>query len=183
MFLRLAFIVLTLMSMLDAESLSKDKRFGAEVNPFYLLISAGGTSEKYLSGTFSYFNHKNSTEIAFPIHYMSQDYNDYKQRTLDVHYRKFINDSIDGFYYSGFARFAKLEGRSGNTLIKQTKVGAGAGIGFRLFHKSGFFWGASLGLGAYLTGDNDQFTHNLFVITDDQQMIVDIELFKFGYTF
>jgi hypothetical protein len=182
MFFRLAFVTL-LFSSLGADNLAKQKHFGAEVNPFYLLIlTPGENSETYLSGTFSYFDHDNLVEIAIPFHYMNQD-DDYKQQTIDVHYRQFINDSIGGFYYSGFARFAKLEGESGNGYTKLTKAGLGAGIGFRLFHKSSFYWGASLSLGAYLLGDNDQFTHNLFVATDDSRVIVDIELFKFGYTF
>ena len=182
MFLRLA-LALLFFSSLAADSLSKEKKFGVEVNPFYLLIlSPGENSETYLSGTFSYFDHENLVEIALPVDYI-KEYNDYKQLTIDFHYRKFINHSIEGLYYSGFARLAKLEGDSGNSHIKQTKFGLGVGIGFRLFHKSGFYWGASFGLGSYITGNNDQFENNLFVVTDDPRLIVDIELFKFGYTF
>lgn len=108
MFLRLAFVTL-LLSSLGADGLPKEKRFGAEVNPFYLFVlTPGDNSETYLSGTLSYFDHENLVEIAFPLHYMVQ--NNYKQFTADVHYRKFINDSIGGVYYSGFVRFAKLEG-------------------------------------------------------------------------
>ncbi len=180
MFLRLAFVAL-LLSSLGADNLAKQKHFGAEVNPFYILISAGGSNTKYLSSTFSYFDHENLAEVAIPLHYYKE--HNYKQQTIDVHYRKFINDFIGGFYYSGFARLAKLEGDGGNSYIKQTKFGLGVGVGFRLFHKSGFYWGASFGLGSYITGDNDQFVNNLFVITDDPRMIVDIELLKFGYTF
>jgi hypothetical protein len=184
MFLRLVFIVLLFINTLGADNLPKEKHFGVEVNPFYLLIlTPGDNSETFLSGTFSYFDHENLVEIAIPLHYMTEESDDYKQFTVDVHYRKFINDFIGGFYYSGFARLAKLEGEAGNSYIKQTKFGLGVGIGFRLFHKSGFYWGASLGLGSYVTGDNDQFVNNLFVVTDDSRLIVDIELFKFGYTF
>ncbi|HIP59742.1 MAG TPA: hypothetical protein EYH01_04845 [Campylobacterales bacterium] len=183
MFLRLVFVAL-LVGNLGADSLSTDKRFGVEANPLYLFLAGlSGSNETFLSGSFSYCNHENLAEITVPFHYMKLEHDDYKQFTIDVHYRKFINDSIGGFYYSGFARFAKLEGESGNSYTKLTKAGVGAGIGFGLFHKSGFYWGMSLSLGAYLLGDNDQFTHSLFVVTDDPHLIVDVELLKFGYTF
>ncbi len=173
--------ILILAINLHAGSLSKDKHFGVEVNPFYLLLT--GSSERYFSGTVSYFDHENNVEIAFPVYYYNEDYNNYKQYTLDMHYRKFINKTMHGFYYSGFARVAKLEGLSGNYRIKQTKLGLGVGIGFRLFSKSGFYWGASLGAGSYITGNNDQFVNNMFVVTDDPRFIFDIELLKFGYSF
>jgi hypothetical protein len=115
---------------------------------------------------------------------MNKGYKDYKQFTVDVHYRKYINDTIGGFYYGGFTRLAKLEGKgAGYSYIKQTKLGFGGTLGFRLFHNRGFYWGASLSLGSYITGDNEQFIGQMFEITDDQKFIIDIELFKFGYTF
>ncbi len=165
---------------LHADTLPEDKSYGVEINPFYLLLTS--PSESYFSGTFSYFDHARDVEIAFPIHYYKEA-DDYKQYTLDMHYRKFINDKIQGLYYSGFARLARLEGVSGNSYIKQVKFGLGGGVGFRLFNKNGFYWGASFSIGSYITNDNDQFVNNMFVVTDDPRFIVDIELLKFGYSF
>ena len=166
---------------LHATSLPKDKHFGVEVNLFDIITS--GSSEEYLSGTISYFDHENNAEISFPIGYYKEDYHDYKQYTFDLHYRKFIGDKMEGLYYSGFARVAKLDGISGNYLIKQTKFGLGVGVGFRIFFENGFYWGASLGIGSYITGKNNQFVNDMFVITDDPMFIFDLELLKVGYSF
>ena len=180
MFIRFIFILIFTIN-LYAGSLPKNKHFGMEVNPLYILLS--GSSERYLSGTISYFDHDKNAEIAFPIGYYKEDYHDYKQYTFDLHYRKFIGDKMEGLYYSGFARLAKLEGMSGNYLIKQTKFGLGVGVGFRIFFENGFYWGGSLGVGSYITGKNDRFTNAMFVITDDPMFIFDVELLKVGYSF
>jgi len=182
-FLTLLFL---LISSSHAINLEQDKKFGVEVNPFYLLIiTPGENSETMLSGTFSFFDHINGAEIAIPLHYMKM--NSYKQLTIDIHYRKFLNNQVGGFYLSGFGRVARLEGETTNdtefNYAKQTKVGLGAGLGFRVFSDFGLYWGASFSLGRYLTNDNENFGSNLFTINDDAPYILDIEFFKFGYSF
>ena len=179
MFKKIVVTVFLLVSIAYGGSLAEDKRFGVEINPFYPLLLNNG--DKFFSASFSYFNHASAVEIAIPISYQKE--NNYKQKTVDVHYRKFVNDTLDGFYFSGFSRFAQLEGRHGNGYIKQTKVGLGVGLGFRFFAQNGFYWGGSLGLGSYITGENDLFSHDLFSVNDDPQLLFDIELLKFGYTF
>ncbi len=174
------------LSLANAASLPKEKKFGVETNPFYLLVISSG-EDTMLSGTFSYFDHKNNAEIAVPIHVMHLGNSNYKQETIDVHYRKFLNDRVGGFYLSGFARVARLRGETDYSkdykYAKQTKLGTGVGIGVRIFSSFGLYWGASLSLGRYLTGDNDTFRSDTLIITDDQPYIFDIELFKFGYSF
>jgi len=56
-----------------------------------------------------------------------------------MHYRKFLYKKIEGVYYSGFVRLAKLEGNNGDLYIKQTKFGAGVGIGIIYFFSNGFY--------------------------------------------
>ena len=62
-------------------------------------------------------------------------------------------------------------------------MGVGIGIGYRIFLKSGYYWGASLSVGHYLVGENNKFGVSNLVYADDKARIADIELFKFGYAF
>ena len=161
-----------------AKPLPKDKSLGVSVNPFYLLVvTPSGKGEQYLSATISHFNHNKNIEIAMPLHRMRLG--SYQQKTLDLHYRKYLASSISGAYISGFTRFAKLERNSES----EFKVGFGAGVGFKLFHSSGAYWGASLNGGIYPKASQKFTTSDLFVITDNNRYIFDIELFKFGYAF
>ncbi len=166
---------------LHANDLPTHKKTGIAINPFYLflLVTSGGKSgEQFMSGTVSFFDHENSVEIALPLHYLALGDN-YKQYSVDFHYRKYTNGQIDGLYLSGFARLAKLQ----SDYKKQAKFGVGVGIGAKIFFDNGFYWGGSINIGRYLTSKNNQFVHNSFVFTDDPPFILDIELLKVGYTF
>ncbi len=163
---------------ISAKSLPKDKNLGIAVNPFYLfVVTPSGKGEQYLSATISHFNHNKKVEIAMPLHRMRLG--SFQQKTLDLHYRKYLRSSISGPYISGFTRFAKLERNSES----EFKVGFGAGVGFKLFHSSGAYWGASLNGGIYPKASQKFTTSDLFVITDNNRFIFDVELFKFGYAF
>ncbi len=180
--------MLLFVNCLYGGSLQSDKKFGIELNPFYLMISTlGEGNELVLSATGSYFDHKNGVEIAIPISHMRFSTDGLKQQTIDIHYRKFLNQEIGSLYLSLFSRLAKLEGETRYdqkyNYAKQLKVGVGAGIGFRVFSKFGLYWGASINLGRYLTDDNKNFSIDSFAITDDAPYIFDIEFFKFGYYF
>ena len=75
-----------LISGLNAINLADEKRFGVEVNPFYLLVIAPGENgERLLSGTISFFDHINGAEIAIPLHVMNLSDDKYKQQTIDIH--------------------------------------------------------------------------------------------------
>ena len=182
--------VFLLFSSADAYKLTEDKKVGVDVNPFYLfIVLPSDDGEKIASGTISYFDHINYAEMAFPIHYISLRWSDYKQYTVDFHYRKYANDHIGGFYISGFARLAHLSGKSNSVhiddfnYIKQTKLGLGVGVGVKVFLKNGIYWGAGVSVGRYLTSKNEIFSKDSFFITDDIPFILDVELFKFGYAF
>lgn len=181
-----------------------DRQYGVEFNFFRLLTL--GQSQESLSGTFSLFNTDNNTEIAFPFMYSRGAHDDTFDRytstpigdiskkdlssiTLDAHYRKYLGHRLDGFYISGFGRLAHLNGVKEENLQfsegSETKFGIGVGIGYRIISDDGFYWGASLSLGRYLTGNSAVFhdSENVSADMDDNEVIFDVELLKFGYAF
>lgn len=181
---------------------------GFEFN-FLRLLTLGQT-EQTLSGTYSFFNTQNNTEIALPFMLSSAEYSSYylienKKKlttfTIDAHYRKYLGHRLDGFYLSAFARAAYLHGvkgkdeyshyLSGSDGLIQTnsssevKLGIGFGIGYRIISDSGYYWGTSLSVGRYLIGESDVFidADGISATLDDEKFIVDIELLKFGFAF
>lgn len=186
-----------------------DRTQGVEFN-FFRLLSIGQEATA-LSGTYSLFNTQNNTEIAFPIMFSQSEHEGYLDNknmtsfTADAHYRKYLGERLDGFYLSGFTRIAHLSGvlgkddysyyyssdygstyeRATSKTGSETKIGIGFGIGYRIISTNGFYWGASLSLGRYLIGDSDKFYESEGASTelDDEEIIIDIELLKFGYAF
>ena len=172
------------------------RKYGLELNLFRLLAIQDDFSS--FSGTLSYFDHGSNAEIALPFFYLSNRYGGNEGRftlfTVDAHYRRFLGDSVNGFYISGFGRVARLHGKTGDDwdwlfnsvathpYATETKLGIGVGIGYRIFSKNGIYWGTSLSAGRYISGKNDKFI-NANVAQDDSQTIIDIELLKFGYAF
>ncbi len=167
----------------------QDKKYGVEFN-FLRLITFGSDSDflnHSLSGTFSLFYPKKKVEIAFPFFYsyptvnlhdeFSQDYS-LRQIILDCHYRKFLGNSLNKFYISGFIRYANLKGYEDEGCIKgsrdesemktENKIGIGIGVGYRIFSYAGFYWGASLSLGNYFIGENNKFGDQNFYDNDNE---------------
>ena len=116
--------------------------------------------------------------------------------TIDFHYRCFLGNTQNGFYLSGFLRYASLERYLGNNNLfyfgeeeefntKETehKIGIGVGIGYRIFSYKGFYWGTSISFGRYIIGDSDNFYGNFLSWEEDLKQISDVELLKFGYAF
>ncbi len=173
------------------------KVFGIEFNPAYLLL-ASADHDRVISGTFSLFDIDRKAEIAIPFFYSNSrpfalffEPSRTKVFTADVVYRKFIGAHQNGFYFSLGGRFASIEGetdREGDEydwyddtyvpeIRKTRKFGVMAGIGYRFFAKSGFYWGTSLSAGRYLKG-------NMHMTSmDGGKGIIDFELLKFGFTF
>ena len=174
--------------------------FGIEFNPIKALMFR--EEEATYSGTFSYFNHNDSTEISVPWLYYSRDNaldefekNDDKQTSIlvDLHYRKYFSPHTEGAYVGTFARYAHLSGTSResngqNHFTVVDKFGLGFEIGYKIknIFDTPFYYGMSFALGGYLTNNNNTFSSlddlSSFAI-DDYQRIVDIELFKIGYEF
>ncbi|HOT96520.1 MAG TPA: hypothetical protein PLG50_08160 [bacterium] len=174
------------------------KRMGVEFNFIRALLIGDDVT---LSGGFSLFDVDRNAEIAFPIYYAHpDDPKNLREITVDCHYRYFLGNTRNGFYLSGFARFAHLEGYEGEDDISfsdsgslsrvsstQDKIGIGVGLGYRKFSYKGPYWGCSFSFGRYLTGRNDIFHSDWDNIAsfnnDDGKFIVDIELLKFGWAF
>ena len=175
--------------------------YGIELNIIYILdtfnivsnSSADPEEVKNFSGGFSWFDHKNGAEWAFPIFGFTSKYENVKRTdviAIDFHYRKFTKGYIDGFYLSGFSRFIYINGPltpANNTFSEndyenssENKLGFGLGIGFRKFYESNIYWGMSFSAGIYIFGKNNQYYEKF---TDENKAFFDIELFKLGYAF
>ncbi len=170
-----------------------NKRYGVEFNIFRLLMIEESVS---LSGGFSLFGVNRQAEIAFPIFYSSpEDPKDLKELTIDCHFRYFLGNTQNGFYLSGFTRYAYLRGYLGDdglhffddetvdTRSCENKIGIGVGVGYRKFSYKGLYWGVSLNFGRYIIGKNDKFYGSFLSNDDDSKTIMDFEFLKFGFAF
>lgn len=200
--LKINLFVLFLLSTLfqiHAEPL-QGRKYGVEFNiPRVLAYS---NDWKTMSGTFSYFDHKNKTEIAFPWFlgkYGSGD-DALLNQSIDIHYRKFVEDRLGGLYLSAFSRLSNFDGAAytnresilntdtGYYEDQETKnvtnlrFGVGVGIGFRLLPENKrMYWGSSLMIGRYFDS-NENYTQS-WGFFDDGSFILDAEILKFGYAF
>lgn len=180
------------------------KNFGVELNIARLLLAKDVIS---VSGGFSLFNVDRDAEISFPFYYGKSEANDFEagfgdidftEITQDIHYRYFLGNTQNGFYLSGFARGAYLDGVLGNYVFDnlgdttgsardardtEIKLGVGVGLGYRFFSYKGLYWGTSLNVGRYLIGESDRFRGSYFGLDADEETIIDVELLKFGWAF
>ena len=177
----------------------KNKKFGIEFSPI-ALIAASASDQLTLRGGFSLFAVDRHAEIAFPISYNNPSAED-EPTTLAIsaHYRRFTGEHQGGFYFSGALRYAIVSGKEASdagslnfgrsTLnfsqsteksITVHRFGVGFGIGWRRFWKSGFYWGASITLGRYFTGlDQEVAKENNF----NSGLWAEAEFFKIGFAF
>lgn len=166
------------------------KTVGVELNLFrVLLVDEMPTA----SGSVTLFNVDRHAEISFPFYFQGQKKStDLIEFTLDCHYRYFLGNTQNGFYLSGFARYAYLKGRLGEdylfgapagSISDENKVGVGVGLGYRKFSYRGLYWGASFSFGRYVVGENNKFASSFFSLDDDSEYILDVELLKFGWAF
>jgi hypothetical protein len=168
-----------------------NKKYGIECNLFRLIALDEIVS---FSGTFSLFDINRNAEIAFPIFYLNPKESEaLTEFTLDCHYRYFLGNTQNGFYISGFSRYAYLRGTIGlnkmyfwdstppnNETGSENKFGIGFGIGYRIFSYKGFYWGTSVSIGRYIIGKSDKF---MGYLDNDNSYIIDFELLKFGWAF
>ncbi len=175
-----------------------DKKYGIEVNIFRLLFffDNNNINNHSFSGGFSLFDIDRNAEIVFPIFYHEPQYSDeeyeedfdiVRKFSLDCHYRRFLGNTQNGFYISGFIRYANVKGwiddNEGEKLHTENKFGIGIGIGRRIFSYKGFYWGTSLNLGRYIIGKNDIFGVGILDGSFDSELIITFELLKFGWAF
>ena len=179
----------------DKQNISplRNRRNGVELNFARLLLSTNYSTT--FSGTYSRFDHRKGVEWAIPVYWGRQiDFEGQPTNvtTLDVHYRKFLGDTVKGFYISGFTRMTHINGVIGSDYDYydedseeakhgvETKFGVGVGIGYRIFSRDNIYWGMSLSVGRNIFGKNDKFIGAYF---DDSELIKDLEFLKFGYSF
>jgi len=175
----------------------RGRKLGVEWSLLNFLQPNDKESKRYI-GSISYFSQSLNAEIALPFIYshfrpevtIGNGYT-VQSYALDIHYRKFQHETLNGFYLSSFVRFARLRGRTGQCIAilncpgphpydTEHKVGLGAGIGYRKFFNSGVYWGASLSLGFFVLGESDKF---LDYPDNDRGVIIDAEFLKLGYAF
>jgi hypothetical protein len=182
------------------------KTFGVEANIARLLLAGNVLS---FSGGFSLFGVDRNAEIAFPFYYgrsETEDFDnentlsniDFTEITQDIHYRYFLGNTQNGFYLSAFARGAYLDGVLGEWAFDnigdttgaakdsrdtETKLGLGVGLGYRFFSYKGLYWGTSLNIGRYVLGESDRFRGAFLSLDADEEVIIDVELLKFGWAF
>jgi len=182
--------------------LPQPNSWGVEVNPIRLLQ----TNSDYFgfSGTLSHFDNTNGVEIAVPIYYSREDnrftnsedgqhYGEVESRlNLDVHYRRyssFAHGATNSYYVGAFTRYTHLDGeasdREGTVVVNKLGFGGEVGVRVKNIFNTPFYWGFSLMIGGYVTGNNDKLSRDVMFDAgfDDRQLIVDIELLKIGYEF
>lgn len=164
------------------------KKYGIEFNPAYYFL-ASGNNDTVLSGGISFFGIDRQAEIAIPIYYGDFGASDglsdaYRIFTVDAHYRYFLGPVQDGWYVSGGARYARIEGNSSTGYprkkITADKLGLAFGVGYRVFSSKNIYWGTSLIVGRYYTGTDKEFEA---ICLDCEKTLIDMELLKFGYAF
>jgi hypothetical protein len=142
----------------------------------------------------SYFDREKNRELTALVMYFSDDeyednYDPNKDESelhLSLHYRNFFKPQIGGWYYGGFARVTKLEGKLKNehSRATQTKFGIGAEIGytsFGLLDYKGLYWNTGFGIGPYLTKDNELFENDDML--GDANMAVHLDIIRVGYVY
>ena len=154
------------------------KKGGVEINPLYwLLYSEDGLS---FAGSLSIFPANKNIEIAIPLAFKS-DTEFWGQATfrMDVQYRYFLGKHRKGIYIMTGVRHGTFDGYAGDSWDEvpeenYTKQGISFGVGYRLFAKSGIYWGTSFYIGKYISGPTTEWGNDRFM---------NIEFFKFGKTF
>ena len=153
-----------------------------------------GLSLGFMGAGISYFDKSRDSEIFGSFMYYEDNVYgvDYERDTteselhISLHYRKFFKPQIGGYYYGGFARYTKLDGKlkKENSRATQGKVGIGAEVGYTSFGLLNFpslYWNSGLGVGTYLSGDSNIYARDDMM--GDMSMVFHIDLIRIGYLF
>ena len=198
-FLKALFFILVTFLSLFAEDLKEKSSWGVELNPFSFTMLGTGSDTKIFSGVVSHFTQEDATEIALSLVYAKDvdvslgfysDNSSSKASNLSLHYRKFVKNRTNGFYYGGFGSYTYLDGKlkNDNRLATLQKVGLGAEIGFRIMKADSdwsFYWGPAFRIGGYFGSNNDIFDNNgnLGFGLYDKQLFLDIDFMRIGFRF
>ncbi len=142
----------------------------------------------------SWFDKAHHTEILVSYMHFSDDpyeanYDPDKkesERHISLYYRRFFKPQTGGWYYGGFARLSRLEGKlkGEHSRAEQTKAGIGAEVGytsFSLFGYEGLYWNTGFGIGPYLSGKSSIFERDSML--GDVPVVVHMDIFRIGYLF
>ena len=167
------------------------KKIGFEFNPVSFLF-ASADNQITFSGGISFFTISKTAEIAFPIYSRSGD-DGFSLNQIDCHYRIFLGKHRNGFYISSGIRHISIEGKEDNSyfdlfgigptsdnILKISKSGLTFGIGYRIFGKNGWYWGASIFGGRYLDKSDVKIKS---APAAHSEGIIDMEFFKIGRLF
>ncbi len=176
------------------------KSFGVEINPFRLL----NPEKTDYTGGFSLFNVNPNAEIAFPVVYNKTEVNyesetgessyDFTEFSIDGIYRFFLGQRRHGYYISTGARYSYLNGMTHDGSVlgllyntkgieSENRFGVSFGVGYRIYGRKGFYWGASLYLGRYLTKSQHNFVGKDIFQSGKNKTFYAFELLKFGKAF
>ena len=169
------------------------KKYGVDFNiPFFLFSFINGPF--IFNAGFSIFDTKNKNEYAFPISY--EKFSNKSYFSIDGHFRKYLGNTLNGFYIGGFARLAFVNNptvynnhanhnsptsTSHNSTTSDTKFGLAFEIGGKIISYKGWYWGYSFGLGAYIIS-NYKGADSIYNFAQNW-VLIDIEFFKLGYAF
>jgi hypothetical protein len=161
------------------------RSWGLEISPLYPLVYRGHG----VAGTVSNFSVDRFAELALPYLYLVNS-DDTRLVHMDVHYRRFISGSQSGFYVSGFARYqhvvyfdAEPPADTDWQRTRLDRLGAGLGIGTRVFWTSGFYYGCGVSFGRYFSGNPVDSDYPDHLAIWSGRKILDFEFLKIGYAF
>ncbi len=186
--------LLTITKEIDRKVTKRDPlrqyAFGIELNPVLpMLVIEDGLA---VTGGLQLFGIDRNAEISFPFQVLHAKNDDGENfYSLDIHYRYFLGEFQRGFYLSGFARAAYVEinpypwMHDDSPRFDDTRLGIGAGLGYRIYSSRRLYWGASLNVGRFLISDEpEDYERVSFGLGGGtSSLILDIEFFKFGLAF
>lgn len=183
-----------------------NKKFGIEINPTSLF--AGN-----FTGGIQLFGVDRKAEISIPVSYYKPlvlfSWGNEKERedfdlNIDLQYRRFIGEHQNGFWFGGGFRFTMAneyiyssssyydnngyyQFKENSRYEKNNYFGLMAGIGYRYYTQSGFYWGVSFSGGKYLNvntneNNNDSYNGN-YSQPVRSEYFYDLEFLKVGFAF
>jgi hypothetical protein len=159
---------------------------GIEVNPLRLFTYSD--EYKSFSGAFSLFLDEQNAEVRFPLYWGKEDKNGVTQSltTVDAEYRYYYEGiNMESFYVGGLGRVANLSTNQND--LSTTRFGLGMLLGYRYFTHNDFYFGSSISVVRYLSGESEIFNNDAvgydFFLEDDGDIAVTIDFINIGYKF
>ncbi|MCD6204787.1 MAG: hypothetical protein J7L22_03900 [Candidatus Marinimicrobia bacterium] len=175
--------------------LNPEYHYGVEFNPG-LLLYAIDDEATVISAGFSLFPKNRKTELTVPIIFENTKDDQwfggiYSGTSLNIglHYRRFLTGKVGGAYTSIGIKYNYAYLRSEDDCETDftkivSRLGAGFGIGYRVFSDERIYWGIGIFLGSYLLGRDISDTINVSsMFTRDEMSIITIQILKVGFAF